>query len=129
MAQKITMPFKKGDRNVHYFLLPEDQYTVGGVLSFAAKPAPDNDASDAAAVIDKQFGDDVVDLVSNPGFALFTLEFEPNDIVGVNYTNGAKVIKYMGEFQYVPNGGQPISWPGDDDFIVVPIYADIKRGT
>ena len=133
MAQKTTIEFKKGDAQTHYFSLPEDAWTPGGVLFFAAKPAVDNDATDASAVIDKEFND--ANIVApghdeyEDGFVTYELSFFPGDIVNVNFSNGEKRKKYLGEFQYVPDTGEPESFPGNDDYIEVFIYGDIKRGT
>ena len=128
MAKAATMKFKKGDGITHYFKMPLSSYSVGGTLYFAAKPEVDNDATDAAAVIDKSFDDSVVD-TSDGVYAVYTLSFGPNDITGVSFVNGEKKKKYLGEFQHVPLTGGPSSFPGNDDYIEVIIYADIKRGT
>lgn len=125
MAKQITMEFKKGDRRVHYFKLPIADYSTGGTLFFAAKPAVDNDTTDAAAVINKSFTDAVVTLDAT--HATWTLEFLPADIVSVNFTNGETKKKYKGEFQFVPTSGYPVTFPDDDSYIEVTIYADIKR--
>ena len=132
MANKVTMEFKKGDGRTHWFKIPVDDWSSGGALFFTAKPAIDNDATDAAAVIDKEFDD--TDLTTNETingvvYKVYELNFDPGDIVGVNFTDGQKKKKYLGEFQFVPNGGNPSTFPDDDNFIEVVIYADVKRGT
>ena len=133
MASKITMEFKKGDGITHYFSIPTTSWSAGGALFFAAKPAVDNDATDAAAVIDKSFDDTViVDSAHEEyveGYETYELYFEPGDITGVNFTSGEKRKKYLGEFQYVPDTGVPSTFPADDQFIEVIVYGDIKRGT
>lgn len=126
MANKITMEFKKGDRTIHYFKLPIADYSVGGTLFFAAKAGVDNDATDAAAIIDKSFDDTVVD--TDATYATWTLEFDPGDITGVNFSNGEKKKTFLGEFQFVDSDGNPNTFPSDDNFIEVIVYADIKRG-
>jgi hypothetical protein len=127
MAQKVTMSFKKGDNVSHEFRMDLADYTAGGNLFFAAKPLVDNDATDAAAVIDKSFTDASVTLDDN--YATWDLAFVPADIAGVNFTGGEKVKKYLGEFQFVADDGTVSSFPNDDSFIEVIVYADIKRGT
>jgi hypothetical protein len=134
MASKIPMAFKKGDQQTHYFQMESDDWSAGGTLWFAAKALVDNDTTDGAAVINKSFDDTCI--VTDPtnenyatGFVTYELEFTPSDIVGVTYTDGQKVKKYLGEFQYVDVDGEPQSFPNDDSFIEVSIYADIKRGT
>ena len=127
MANKTTMEFKKGDNVNHSFKLPIGDYTTGGTLYFTAKPAVDNDATDAAAVIDKSFTDS--DVTEDSTYATWALAFEPGDITGVNFSNGEKAKKYLGEFQWVESDGTVHSYPADDNFIEVIIYADIKRAT
>lgn len=133
MSQKLTMNFKRGDGLTHYFQVPEDSFVAGAKLFFAAKPQPDDDVTDAAAVIDKEFGDG--DIVSPgheqylEGFVTYELTFEPGDITGVSFGDGSSKRKFKGEFQYVPDTGIPTSSPDDDNFIDVVIFADIKRGT
>lgn len=133
MAKKNTMEFKKGDVQHHYFQLPEDAWFPGGLLWFAAKPAVDNDNSDAAAVINKSFDDTcVVDSDHDEfsgGFVTYELKFLPGDISNVSFEGGEKKKAYLGEFQYVSSLGEPETFPSDDEFIDVVVYADIKRGT
>ena len=73
MANKVTMTFKKGDNVNHSFSMPIGDYSAGGTLFFAAKPEADNDATDAAAVIDKSFSDSVV--VEGDDYAVWSLAF------------------------------------------------------
>lgn len=127
MANKVTMTFKKGDNQTHYFKLPIADYVEGGTLYFVAKPAVDNDATDAAAVIDKSFTDSVV--TEDAEYATWELEFEPGDITGVNFSDGENSKKYIGEFQLVAADGSVSSFPDNNNYIEVIIYADIKRAT
>lgn len=127
MANKVIMEFKKGDKVTHYFKLPIANYSTGGKLFFAAKSAPDNDATDAAAVIDKSFTDSVVAVDAT--YATWTLAFVAADIIGVNFSSGEKKKSYLGEFQFVDASGNVTSFPSTDDYIEVIIYADIKRKT
>jgi hypothetical protein len=133
MAKKSTIEFKKGDANTHYFQIPVDSWTPGGLLFFTAKPQPDDDATDAAAVIDKQFDDTAVVGPSHEmyetAWVTYQLDFLPGDITNVSFADGSKNKKYEGEFQYVPDTGLPQSFPGDDEFIETIIYADIRRST
>jgi hypothetical protein len=129
------MDFKKGDLQTHYFQLPLEAWTPGGTLWFAAKPDPDNDASDSAAVINKSFGDaDIVGALDDDnaeytvGFVTYRLTFEPTD-VNVSFDGGDKNKHFLGEFEFVSSVGEPESFPSDDQFIDVIVYADIKRGT
>ncbi len=126
------MNFKRGDGLTHYFQMPVDGWVAGGKLFFAAKPAIDDDVTDAAAVIDKEFTDsDVIDSnheLDDPNYTTYQLSFAPDDIVAITF-GSEKRKKYLGEFQFVPPSGVPETFPGNDDFIDVIIYADIKRGT
>ena len=132
MAKKSTIEFKKGDANTHYFQMPVDSWTPGGSLWFAAKTKPDDDPTDALAVIDKSFDDTAIVGLSHEmydeQFVTYECEFLPADIVNVSFADGSKKRTYMAEFQYVPVTGLPESFPGDE-FIDAIIYADIKRGT
>lgn len=133
MAKKNTMEFKKGDVQHHYFQIAEDAWFPGGLLWFAAKPAVDNDNTDASAVINKSFDDTKIvgpDHDEYDGaFVTYELKFMPTDIVNVSFEDGEKKKNYLGEFQYVSSLGEPETFPSDDEFIDVVIYADIKRGT
>lgn len=125
MANKVTMEFKKGDRETHYFKLPIADYSAGGTLFFAAKEVPDDDVTDAQAVINKPFTDSVV--VLDAVWATWTLVFNAGDITNVSFADGSSQKTYEGEFQFVTSGGVPRSFPDNDDYIEVIIYADIKR--
>lgn len=131
MAKKSTMEFKKGDANTHYFQMLEDSWNAGSALFFAAKTKPDDDATDAAAVINKEFDDSAIVDSSHEmyeaGWVTYQLDFEPSDITNVSFADGSKKRTYLGEFQYVPTTNLPNTFPGDDEFIEVIIYADIRR--
>lgn len=120
------MEFKRGDTVTHYFKLPIASYVAGSFLFFAAKPLVDNDTADTAAVINKKFTDSSVNLVSNPGYATYTLTFVPADIVGVTFLNGESEKDYLGEFQFIAPSANPISFPANNKYITVKIYADIR---
>lgn len=131
--QNASMDFKKGDGQTHYFQLPADSWSAGGTLWFAAKEVPDNDSTDALAVINKSFDDSTI--ISDPnheqyaaGFVTYQLEFLPNDITSVNFAGGESVKVYQGEFQFVRSTGIPETFPSNNEYIEVNIYADIKRG-
>lgn len=132
MANKVTMKFKRGDDLFQYFQIPTASFVAGGTLHFTAKPAVDNDNTDAAAVIDKSFLDsDIVDSSHDEyesGFETYEMAFTLEDITNVTFSNGEKAKKYLGEFQIVGADGKVESFPNDDNFIEVIIYADIKRG-
>jgi hypothetical protein len=122
--------FKKGDGATHYCKIPAANWSAGGKLFFAAKALPDNDASDAEAVINKTFTDSVVsdETIGGVAYKTYTLAFVGADTGSIDM-QGKKKRKFLGEFQFVPASGQPVSFPADDDFIDVIVYADIKRAT
>lgn len=132
MANKIQMNFKRGDGLTHYFQLPIDSWSAGGSLQFAAKAAIDDDNTDAQAVIKKSFNDTNIvgpsDDMYDPAYVTYRLDFLPADITGVTFGN-AKSKKYLGEFQYIPTNNLPETFPSEDDYIEVVIYADVKRST
>lgn len=130
MAQNV-MEFKRGDAMSKGFSIPAANFVPGGTLWFIAKSIPDNDNTDASAVIKKSFDDSVVTDVVRKGVSCkrWQLDFDRSDIVNVTFLDGAKKLKFLGEFQYVPlGGGSPTSYPADDKFIEVYIYADLMRG-
>lgn len=121
------MELKKGDGATHYIKIPVSAWAAGGTLFFAAKSQPDDDATDAAAAIKKQFDDSVVTVDTT--WATYTLAFDGTDTANISFSDGSSSKTYSGEFEWVPASGQPISYPGNDDYIQVIVYADINRRT
>lgn len=128
MATKIE--FKRGDGITHYFKMPASSWSAGGTLFFAAKEAVDNDATDAAAVIDVSFTDSVVadETIDGVAYKTYTCYFAPADTGSINL-GGKSEKKYKGEFQWVSSGGVPSTFPGGGTFLDAIVYADIKRAT
>lgn len=120
-----TIEFKLGDGATHYFELPVSLWSAGGKLFFTAKSVPDADASDGNAVINKTFTDLNVSVGST--YARYTCTFAPGD-VNVSFSDGSKKKKYLGEFQFVPTTNIPQTYPGNDKYLEVVVYADIRRG-
>jgi hypothetical protein len=121
---KPTIEFKRGNGTTHTLKIPRANYVAGGTLYFTAKPAPDNDNTDTAAVINKSFTDSSVTLDAT--YATYTLAFIPADIKPITF--GADETKkiYQGEFTLVPATGVPVTFPGNNKYIQTIIYADIK---
>ncbi len=120
--------FTRGDSANHKFSIPAANWTAGGTLFFAAKPAVDDDATDASALIQAQWTDAVVSNVTLKGIAYkqYACYFAPsatNSIV----SNGAGSANYLGEFQYVPAGGDPVTFPANDVKLDCVVYLDVKR--
>lgn len=126
-----TMEFMRGDANYHTFGIPASAWTAGGRLFFAAKPALDDDVTDAAAQITANWDDTVVTDVTYQGVAYkqYACTFPPSATAGI-ISNGADVIELLGEFQYVPVSGVPVTAPAaGDDRIPVAVTIDVKRKT
>lgn len=127
-----TLDFPRGDGTHHGFNIPAANWSSGGKLFFAAKPVIDDDSTDANAVINVEWNDttgNITDVViGGVNYKRYDCYFPPsatNDIV----SNGAESADYLGEFQYVPNGGDPITIPALDPKIDVLIIFDVKRST
>lgn len=132
MATKTIMNFKRGDDNFHYFRLPLANWASGSTLSFAAKEQVDNDSTNALAVIKKSFTGSAIVAPTHEQYVddstTYELEFNPVDITNVTYSNGEKMKKYLGEFQLLYPGDDPVvSYPNDSNFIEVRIHGDILR--
>lgn len=122
------MEFTRGDINYHTFTMPASVWSAGGKLFFAAKPAVDDDNTDAASLINGVFDDtDVTDVTIN-GIAMkkYTCTFLPaatNSIL----SQGADEVDLLGEFQFVPTSNNPQTYPGNNEKIAVKLWPDIKR--
>lgn len=119
-----TMEFERGDTITHYFIMPTNAWSVGGKLFFTAKPAVDDDNTDAAAVINQTFTDSVA--VNDGTNVTYTLTFPPSATNSI-LMNGAKKRQYLGQFQWVSASNVPSSFPGNDKFIDTIVYGDIRR--
>lgn len=128
MAKKAILELKRGDGATRQFKLPISLYHVGAILGFAAKPIPDNDVTDAAAVISREFTDADVDIVTDPNYAIYTMVFDPADTASITFDTSQNETRkiYVGEFQYKTLTGNPVSFPGNDDYIEVIVYADVR---
>lgn len=128
----MEMTFKYGDLNVHYFQIPTSSWSAGGELVFIAKPAVDDDSTDAAAIIEKSFDDSNIVSSSHDqylaDYTTYECSFLPSDIATITF-GSAKKKKYLGEFTFIPTTGYPETFPSNDDFIDVIVYADLRRGT
>lgn len=128
MANQIE--FTRGDAITHTFSIPADAWSSGGKLRFMAKPAIDDDNTDAAAVISQEWTDSAVTDVTINGVAYkqYSCYFPPsatNSIV----SNGAASSSYLGEFQWVSAAGIPTTFPANDPKLDVVVYFDVIRET
>lgn len=124
------MEFVRGDGANHTFAMPASSFSAGGHLFFAAKTAPDDDNTDALAFILGDWTDSsVIDVVvAGIAYKKWACHFPPaatNSIV----SNGAGSLELLGEFEFVPLAGDPITFPPTDDKIPVVVYFDLKRKT
>lgn len=125
-----VIAFSRGDAAHHTFSMPAASWTSGGKLFFAAKPAIDDDNLDENAVIDHEWDDSDVSDVEIDGVAYkqYSCDFLPADTNSIA-SNGADEADYLGEFQFVPSGGSPVTFPGDNNKLDCKVYFDVKRKT
>lgn len=127
----VTISLKRGDNNEFYVKYPEDLWSEGGTLFFMAKPEPDNDATDAEAVIDKSYTDsDIVDEndpQNEEGYVVYKCTVDPDNTNGIEVDENTSRVTLSGEISYKNAAGDVASFPQDDNFIQVIVYADIRR--
>ena len=125
-----TINFVRGDAITHTFNIPTSAWSSGGKLFFVAKPAIDDDNTDAAAVIKKSWTDgstsDVV--IGGVAYKQYACAFVPADTNSIP-SNGAQNADYLGEFQWVNAAGVPTTFPATDPKLDCKVYFDVARGT
>lgn len=123
-----TMEFIRGDGANHTFSIPAGSWSAGGRLFFAAKISIDDDNTDANVKIAGNWGDDAVSDVTINGIAYkqYACVF-PASATDSLASNGATSAEYLGEFQWVPAVGPPVTFPAGGDKIQTIVYFDIKR--
>jgi hypothetical protein len=122
--------FVRGDGNHHTFSLPASSWSAGGRLFFAAKPVIDDDNTDSNSVINGDWGDEVVTdiLIRDVPYKQYACYFPPS-ATNSTLSDGAGEIDYLGEFQWVPLGGDPVTFPPTDEKLDCVLYFDVKRKT
>lgn len=126
-----TMEFARGDGLHHEFYYPADAWVAGGRLFFAAKPAIDDDNADALAVINANWDDTALkpnETIDGVVYKVYDCYFPPSATNSI-LSNGAESAEYLGEYQFVPSGGDPQTFPPNDPKIPVVVYFDVKRKT
>lgn len=125
-----SIEFPRGDGIHHTFNIPTDAWTPGGKLFFAAKPAIDDDNTDANAVINQNWGDSAVTdvVIGGVAYKQYDCYFPPSATNSI-LSNGADSADYLGEFQWVPASGVPITFPPNDPKLDCIVYFDVKRET
>lgn len=120
--------FTRGDGHNHKFRMPAASWSAGGKLFFAAKAQIDDDATDAKALIQGSWDDSAVTDVEIDGVAYkeYACYFPPAATNNIQ-SNGANSLELLGEFQYVPQSGVPITFPARDQKLECIVYFDVKR--
>lgn len=125
-----AIEFTRGDQITHTFSMPTSAWSSGGKLRFMAKPAIDDDNTDAAAVISEEWDDSVVTDVTIGGVAYkqYACLFPPSATNSI-LSDGAASTSYLGEFQWVSAAGIPMTFPANDPKLDVIVYFDVIRET
>lgn len=130
MANQIL--FTRGDAAYHTFAMQASGWSAGGKLFFAAKPAIDDDNTDANALIQGEWDDTsgaVTDVtIGGVAYKKYTCTFPPAATDSIQ-SGGADEAQYLGEFQYVPTSGVPVTFPADNNKLECILYFDVKRKT
>ena len=125
MATK-KIKIKRGDSFSTSITIPLSIYQPGSTLYFMAKEAPDNDFGDMKAVFSKSVSDSGATVGDEA--VSYSLNLTPAETSGVEFVSGERQRELLAEFEYrTPNGGV-YSFPDDDKYIEVIVYADIRRG-
>ena len=125
-----VIAFSRGDAAYHTFAIPTANWTSGGKLFFAAKPLIDDDNTDANAVIQGSWTDTAVSdvVINGENYKQYACTFPPSATSSI-LSSGAGQTDYIGEFQFVPTSGVPVTFPATDQKLEVIVYFDIKRET
>lgn len=124
-----TIEFGRGDGADPTFSIPAANWTPNGKLFFAAKQQFDDDPQDLLAKIKGEWDDSDVSDVTINGIAYkrYACHFPASATYGIA-SNGAATLELLGEFQFVPQTGDPITFPAKNaDKIRVIVYFDIIR--
>lgn len=125
-----AIEFPRGDGITHTFSIPQANWSSGGKLFFAAKPVIDDDNTDGNAVINQSWDDSTttVVVINGVNYVQYACYFPPSATNGIA-SNGAGRADYLGEFQWVPVSGVPVTFPGTDKKLDCIVYFDVKRET
>lgn len=120
--------FTRGDGANHTFSIPATSWSAGGKLFFAAKPVVDDDNTDANALIQGSWTDSAVTdvMINGVAYKQYACYFPPSATNSIP-SGGAGSADYLGEFQYVPASGIPVTFPATDQKLDAVLYFDIKR--
>ena len=123
-----VIEFTRGDGAHHSFAIPASSWSPGGRLFFAAKPVIDDDNTDSNAVVQGMWDDSAVTDVTINGalYKRYNCYFPPSATNSIE-SDGAGAMEYLGEFQYVPVSGVPVTVPANDQKLDCIVYFDVKR--
>ena len=122
--------FTRGDGAHHALYIEASSWSSGGKLLFAAKPAVDDDATDAAAEIKWSWTDSAVTDVTVNGIAYKKYAcYFPYTVIDDIVSNGAEDADYLAQFKFVPiGGGDPITFPANG-FLDAKVYFNVNNRT
>lgn len=120
----MKLELKRGDSRDITITTDKSVAPVGSTAYFMAKPGPDDDLNDAAAVINKQ-----ADSIKDAGGGKVRIQFNlsPDDTMNIN-TGDEDKVQFKGEVEIHTTSGRVISIPSGKKYIEVIIYPDIRRG-
>ena len=124
MAKRIKI--KRGDSFSATITIPLSIYQPGSTLYFMAKETPDNDFEDTKAVFSKSVGYGGATVGDEAVF--YNLSLTPAETSNVEFSTGKSKKELLAEFEYRTPNGEVYSFPDDDKYIEVIVYADIRRG-
>lgn len=121
-----TMEFKRGDTINHTLTIPMSMYQLGLQVFFMAKEEPDDDQTDAQALIARKFGDsDIIETTSDA--VVYRLSFSPSDTNNIALGGNPK-LTLKGEFEFRYTDGVIKTYPSGYEHITVIVYPDVRRG-
>ncbi len=124
MATKIKI--KRGDSFSTTITIPLSIYQQGSTLYFMAKETPDNDFGDTKAVFSKSVSDSGA--IVGDEAVLYELSLTPTETSNVEFSSGESKKALLAEFEYRTPNGDVYSFPDDNKYIELTVYADIRRG-
>lgn len=122
--------FSRGDDVHHQFYIPTSSWSAGGKLFFAAKPAIDDDNTDANALINISWDDSFVSDTTRNGlpYKEYDCYFPPSATSSIP-SGGADSADYLGEFEFVAADGTVMTFPPNTPKLDCVVYFDVKRAT
>ena len=122
------MDFPRDNGPTYPLYMPASAWTAGGKLRFSAKPVIDDDLTDSNAVINVEWGDEVVtDVVMNGiAYKKYACYFPPSSTLGIQ-SNGAESADYLADFKFFPVSGPPMSFPPKSPKITATVWFGVTN--